>query len=422
MSSWVAPQATHPIQATIDVPGSKSATARALVLAALGDTPSTIRGGLRARDSSLMIEGLSALGAIIDDHNPQVWTISPIASDRQSPEIVIQCGLAGTVMRFLPPVAALGAQKVMFTGDDQARHRPVAPLLNAMSQLGAQVEGSALPFSVCGPITSRDVLIDSSSSSQFVSALLLSGAQFPQGLRLTHQGDSLPSLPHIEMTMESLSRHGVDVTWARKSNTLTWEVPATSIGGCDETIEPDLTTAAVFLAAAVITQGVVRIPRWPSHTTQAGAQFLDILARFGAQVNVEDGYAQVCGVGEIHGIDINLNTCSELTPVVAALATLANSETRIRGVGHIRGHETDRLAGLSTEIARLSGVCTPTEDGLIITPAQLKGGKIRSYADHRMAHFGALIGLRVPDIRLDDVTCTSKTMPDFAATWQEMVQ
>lgn len=441
MTSWEAPVPSGPVEAEIVVPGSKSATARALVLSALADGPGTIRGGLRARDTDLMISGLTALGGFVEDRvldmgdqepdayrdrdvclNPdmcpgnEVWACRPI--ENSPAEAEIDCGLAGTVMRFLPPVAALSSSSVLFTGDEAASARPMAPLCEALAQLGAQVKGSFLPLRVTGPVTGHEVRIDSSSSSQFISALLLSGPRFPHGVRIIHTGGPVPSLPHIQMTIAALRSRGVDVG----QDGTVWEVQASPIAALDEIIEPDLTTAAVFLAAALVAGGRVTVPGWPAHTTQPGVRVTDILQAMGASVTISDGRATVSGTGDIAGTDIDLHDTSELTPVVAALAALASTPSTIRGVGHIRGHETNRLAALSTQITALGGNCRETEDGLAITPTTLQPGVFRTYADHRMAHAGALIGLRVPGITLDDIECTSKTMPGFSRVWEAMAR
>ena len=412
--TWRAPFATTPVDAEVQVPGSKSATARALVLSALADTPGTIQGGLRARDTDLMIAGLEALGARID-MAPHRWVVSPI---HEFPaDARIDCGLAGTVMRFLPAVAASGSVGAHFFGDPSASVRPMEPLLQGLTQLGAYVDGVHLPFTVTGPVTHRETTIDSSASSQFISALLLAGPRFAHGVRVTHRGGPIPSLPHIEMTIAALRARGVEVG----HEGFTWETSCAPIHALDEIIEPDLTTAAVFLASALVTGGKISVPGWPATTTQPGVRTLEILTQMGGHVDVSGSLATVSSTGQLSGIDIDLADTSELTPVVAAVACFADGPTVIRGVAHIRGHETNRLAALSAEITALGGDCRETEDGLVIHPTRLGPGVFHTYADHRMAHAGALIGLRTPGLELDDVGCTSKTMPDFPHVWEVLV-
>lgn len=420
MTWWAAPSCSHPLEATVQIPGSKSATARALVLSSLADAPGSIRGGLAARDTDLMIAGLRVLGAGIDVLDPSSIRVSPIKSSQEP--AVIECGLAGTVMRFLPALAALGNVPITFRGDAAASARPMTPLLDALRQLGATVVGEALPCRVTGPISGADVIIDSSASSQFISALLLAAARFPQGLRLTHRGGTVPSLPHIDMTIAALETRGVvvDHSGPDSHGDMTWQVGPQMIQNIDEVIEPDLTTAAVFLAAALVTGGWVVVPGWPSASTQPGTEVPHILEAMGGLTELDSQGLRVSGTGQIHGIDIDLHDTSELTPVVAGLAALAESETTIRGVAHIRGHETDRLAALSCEINRLGGDCRETDDGLVIRPVPLHAGLVQTHADHRMAHCAALIGLRVAGVSLDDIGCTTKTMPGFATAWESL--
>ena len=416
MTPWEAPFATGPVKATVSIPGSKSATARALVLSALADEPGSIAGGLGARDTDLMIAGLRTLGAIIDKPSDSKWSIQPIMGQPSSGHI--DCGLAGTVMRFLPPIAGLGLGTTSFHGDYAASNRPLTPLVKALIQLGVQVEGNQLPIKVTGPVIGSQVIIDSSSSSQFISALLMAGPRFPKGITITHQGRSIPSLPHIEMTIAALAHHGVQVYHQNR----TWEVCTGSIAAIDEVIEPDLTTAAVFMAAAVVTAGRITIPSWPVGTTQPGARIIAILNEMGATTSHSADGLSVSGAGQITGVDIDLHDASELTPVVAGLAALAKSATRIRGVAHIRGHESNRLDCLSHQINAIGGDCHQTSDGLIIHPRTLRPGIFQTHADHRLAHTGALIGLAIRGISLDDVGCTSKTMPGFPTIWKDIVR
>jgi 3-phosphoshikimate 1-carboxyvinyltransferase len=364
-----------------------------------------------------MIAGLSSLGATINVEAAN-WRIQPI--EDWPAQVAIDCGLAGTVMRFLPPLAAIGATTAQFSGDPAAMVRPMAPLLGALADLGAQVEGRTLPFRIRGPINGKTVGIDASTSSQFVSGLLLAAPRFPYGLKLTHRGETLPSTPHITMTIAALQSRGAAVRVG--ANGTSWEVAPSQIEALDDQIEPDLTTAAVFLGAALVSGGAVTVPGWPTVTDQPGQQILEILEAMGARVTLDASGLRIEGDGAIRGLDVDLRAASELTPVVAGLAALAETETRIRGVGHIRGHETDRLQALQAEITALGGQCEELSDGLVIRPAALHSGVFHTYGDHRLAHTGALIGLRVPGVRLDDITVTTKTMPEFPLTWEGMVQ
>ncbi|MFF2085752.1 3-phosphoshikimate 1-carboxyvinyltransferase [Nocardia sp. NPDC058176] len=419
VSFWPAPHIEVPVHATVTLPGSKSITNRALILAALADGPATITGALRSRDTDLMIAALRALGTeITGDAETLEITPAPLRS------AAVDCGLAGTIMRFLPPAAALATGDVAFFGDEQASHRPLTTILDALRKLGLDVDGDALPFVVhgTGSLRGGGVTIDASGSSQFISGLLLSAARFDEGITVHHDGKQLPSMPHIEMTVEMLRRADVDVqTPADSRSAQTWSVAPGPIRAVDWEIEPDLSNATPFLAAAAVTGGEVSVPAWPRGTTQPGDVIREILVRMGAEARIFDGVLTVRGPERLAGIDIDLHDVGELTPTVAALAALADSPSHLRGIAHLRGHETDRLAALTTEINRLGGNVTETEDGLEIVPAPLHGGQWHSYADHRMATAGAILGLRVPGIEIEDIGTTAKTLPTFVALWEQML-
>ncbi len=416
------PFARGPVTAEVRVPGSKSETNRAFVLAALADGPCQIEGALVSRDSDLMLAALSRLGVTVEGSAGAGWRITPPMNFTPVPE-GIDCGLAGTVMRFVPPVALLTDGATLFFGDEHASNRPMAGLLEALRQLGAGVESDSLPFTVTPSRTPGGVVeVDSSATSQYISGLLLVGARLPHGLRIEQVGASVPSRPHIGMTVHMLRSHGVQVDEVDDD---TWQVHPGPIAAHDMAIEPDLTNASVFLAAAALTQGSVTIVGWPVHTQQAGGLFLDVARRFGARVESAEHGVTLHGPERLQGIDVDLHDASELTPVVAALAVFAEGTTQIRGVAHIRGHETDRLAALVTEFTRLGISATETKDGLIIegtaTPEKLLATTFETYADHRMVHAAALIALRVPDLAVTDLACVAKTMPDFEADWRAAV-
>jgi 3-phosphoshikimate 1-carboxyvinyltransferase len=396
------------------------------VLAALGDDTSRLRRPLRSRDTLLMAQALRTLGAQVTDvpvgdgDVDADWLIEP-GPVRGGGRI--DCGLAGTVMRFLPAVAALAESPVHFDGDVHARVRPMSALLTALRSIGAVVADDGrgtLPFSVFGGETLRGgtVTMDASASSQFVSALLLAGARYPEGVTVRHVGPPVPSQPHIDMTIETLRDVGAVVD---DSLPETWSVAPGRLGSLDVVVEPDLSNAAPFLAAAAITGGRVRVPGWPGYTTQAGDAFRDILDAMGADVHLDRDHLEVRGTGGLGGVDIDLHDAAELTPVVAALAALADSPTWIRGVAHIRGHETDRLAALHRELTRLGSDVRETDDGLHIRPARLSGGLFHTYADHRMVMAAALLGLVVPGIVVEDVGTVAKTLPGFTTLWTRML-
>ncbi|WP_144205756.1 3-phosphoshikimate 1-carboxyvinyltransferase [Mycobacterium tilburgii] len=421
---WTAPTAPAPVHATVTVPGSKSQTNRALVLAGLssaqGQGTSTISGALRSRDTDLMIGALVTLGLTVDGDGSELKVSGRL---NPGPGTRVDCGLAGTVLRFVPALAALADSPVIFDGDDQARARPIAPLLDALRDLGVPIEGTGLPFRVLGggSVAGGAVAIDASASSQFVSGLLLCGASFRDGLTVTHTGTSLPSAPHIAMTTVMLRQAGIDLDDSAPNR---WRVNPGVVAAQHWDVEPDLTNAVPFLAAAVVTGGSVRITGWPAVSVQPAGHILDMLGKLNAVVTHTDSYLEVRGPSGFDRFDVDLRDVGELTPSVAALAALATpgSVSRLTGIAHLRGHETDRLAALSAEINGLGGDCRETDDGLVITATPLHSGGWRAYADHRMAMAGAIVGLRVTGVEIDDIGATSKTLPEFPQLWSHMLE
>ena len=382
----------------VEVPGSKSEANRALLLAAIGQGPSRVTGVPVSRDSALMTGALVTLGATVDDS----WLVTPPGVFRGGGSI--DCGLAGTVMRFVPPLAMLANTKVSFIGDARASQRPMGPLVDALRQLGAGVSDDALPFTLTPPRTWAPtvVVIDSGASSQFVSGLLLAGARYPFGLDLRHDGGPLPSRPHIDMTIAMLAERGVVVAEPEPNH---WLVSPGPVAGIDCAIDPDLTNAAAFLVAGAITGGAVTVPGWPTVTTQPGNAIRGIIEAFSAGAT-----------------DVDLSAASELTPVVAALAAVSDGTSRLTGIGHIRGHETDRLQAIADGLGAVGVAVAITHDGLMIeggTPRH--GGLIEARGDHRLVHMGALLGLVTPGVVVADVEAVAKTMPDFVQRWSAMV-
>jgi 3-phosphoshikimate 1-carboxyvinyltransferase len=425
LTDWRSPHASAPVDATVALPGSKSLTNRYLVLAALASDPSRIRAPLHSRDTALMAAALRSLGAsVVDvpgaDAGCDDWLIGPASLIGPGS---VDCGLAGTVMRFVPPVAALGNGAIAFDGDPQARRRPMAQVIDSLRILGATINDDGrgtLPFTVAGSgrMPGGDVTIDASASSQFISALLLAGPRFEQGVTIHHVGKPIPSQPHIAMTVELLRDCGVTVD---DSAANIWRVEPSQIRALDVEVEPDLSNAAAFLAAAVVTGGTLRVPGWPQHTTQAGDAIRDILDAMGADVLLERSGLTLTGNQQISGLDVDLHGAGELTPVIVAVAALADSPSRIRGIAHLRGHETDRLTALSTEVNALGGQVEQSDDGLKITPKPLRGGLFHTYGDHRMAMAAAVLGLAVPGVIIENVETTAKTLPQFTSLWTQML-
>ena len=418
----------QPVEAFVVIPGSKSVTNRALILAAQADSPSILRRPLVSRDSELMVAGLRALGVGIEEKNVTTngveelqWIITP-APLRGG--VKIDVGNAGTVMRFLPPLAALATGDVAFDGDPRSYERPLGPVIKALEELGISIEHDgrySLPLKLhgTGKIPGGALTIDASASSQFLSALLLVAPSFGNGIVATHKGGQLPSMPHIEMTVDMLRSFGaqVEVDNAVQS----WSVKSGKLHGQELVIEPDLSNAAPFLSLAMVCGGSVTIADWPKTTTQPGDQLRSIFTQMGAKVSMDERGLTLSGTGVIHGIDIDLHDVGELTPSIAAVAALADSPSHLRGIAHLRLHETDRLAALTREINALGGDVVEEESALHITPAPLHGGVFHTYDDHRLATAGAVLGLVVPGIEVENIATTRKTLPDFPGLWSSLL-
>ena len=423
---WPAPLARGPLDARVALPGSKSLTARELVLSALAEGASLLTAPLHSRDADDMVSALRGLGVGIADRAGSGRFGGDLAvtpPDELTGSTTIDCGQAGTVMRFVPPVAALALGPTVFDADDSARHRPMTTMIRALQSLGVDVDDSGsgrLPFTVhgTGRVRGGTLEIDASASSQFVSGLLLAAARFDEGLDLTHTGERLPSLPHIEMTIAALAARGVVVETPRPGR---WIVAPQTIGHRRVAIEPDLSNAAPFLAAAVVAGGSVTVTGWPEETTQVGASLVDLLPAFGARVDRGAGEVTVTGDRRPHGATLDLSEAGELAPALAAIAATADSPTELTGIGHIRLHETDRLAALVDDIRRVGGRAEELPDGIRIEPADLVGAVWGTFDDHRMATAGAVVGLAVAGVELDDVRVTAKTLPQFPELWHAMV-
>ena len=431
---WPAPfRGDKKVSARVVIPGSKSVTNRALILAAQAQGPSRLKRPLISRDTELMVAGLRALGVGVRDIEVDgdfAWEIAP--APLRGPAKV-DVGNAGTVMRFLPPLSALAQGDISFDGDPRSYERPLGPVISALEDLGIEIEHDgrySLPMIVKskGQIPGGSLTIDASASSQFLSALLLIAPSTRNGIVATHKGGPLPSMPHIEMTVQMLRDFGAEVVEDKAANS--WRVSAGSLQGQDLVIEPDLSNAAPFLSIAMVCGGSITIADWPDVTTQPGDQLREILTAMGATISRDydqkTGGLKITGGDRIHGIDIDLHDVGELTPAIAALAALADSPSHLRGIGHLRLHETDRLAALTREINSLGGNVVEDETSLHITPhgargKGLHGGIFHTYEDHRLATAGAVIGLAIPGVEIENVATTRKTLPDFPGLWQSLV-
>ena len=417
-----------PVDISVVIPGSKSVTNRALILAAQAKSPSTLRRPLVSRDSELMVAGLKALGigieettAVVDGNEELQWIVTP-APMRGG--VRVDVGNAGTVMRFLPPLAALATGEVIFDGDPRSYERPLGPVIKALEELGVSIDHDnrySLPLTLhgTGKISGGEITIDASESSQFLSALLLVAPSFTNGITVKHKGGSLPSMPHIEMTVDMLRQFGAIVEVDAVAQT--WSVKPGALHGLDLIIEPDLSNASPFLSIAIVCGGRVAIADWPIKTTQPGDQLRTILSDMGAEFSFGDNGLTIIGTGTIHGIDVDLHDVGELTPSIAALCALADSPSHLRGIGHLRKHETDRLAALTREINALGGNVTEEETALHITPAPMHAGVFHTYDDHRLATAGAVLGLVIEGIEVENIATTRKTLPDFPGLWSSLL-
>lgn len=423
--AWDAPVAGGPLRATVTVPGSKSLTNRELILAAIADGPSVLHAPLHSDDSARMVDALTELGVAVDrlagdgPHGDDL-RITPIAPFQG--DVTIDCGQAGTVMRFIAGLAGFAVGEVTITAHESAVHRPMGSLIAALREVGVDIDDGgrwALPFAVRGHghVRGGEIEIDASASSQFVSGLLLAAPRFDVGLHLRHTGPRLPSVPHIDMTVEALAHRGIHVERPAPGE---WIVPPGPVRAKDIAIEPDLSNAAPFLAAAMVTGGQVTVTGWPLHSTQPGALLSEILVEMGAKVVRRSTNLTVTAGEAIEGIDLDLSAAGELAPTLFGLAAFAQGPTTLYGIGHIRGHETDRIAALVANLRALGGEAHELEDGIRIVPRPLHGGTWRAFHDHRLATTGALLGLRVPGVRIDDIGTTAKTMPQFVDLWQRM--
>ena len=418
---WSAPfRGNTPVHARITIPGSKSVTNRALILAALADSPSILRKPLHSRDSALMIGGLKALGIGIDQASNGDLTITPAPLFGPAQ---IDVGNAGTVMRFLPPVAAMAKGILHFDGDPRSHERPLGPVIAALELLGVSIEHGgryALPMTMNanGQLEGGTVDVDASASSQFISALLMIAPATKKGITVRHVGKTLPSIPHIDMTVHMLREVGVEVEVIDNKE---WRIKPTVMHGREITIEPDLSNAAPFLGAAMICGGSVTVNDWPRSTTQPGDQLRQIMADMGATVNFDGDALTLTSDGSIHGIDVDMHDVGELAPSIAALAVLADSPSYLRGIGHLRLHETDRLAAIANEVNALGGNVIEEETALRINPAPLHKGVFHTYEDHRLATAGAMIGLRIDGMQVENIATTKKTITDFPGLWNDLL-
>jgi 3-phosphoshikimate 1-carboxyvinyltransferase len=386
-----------------------------------------------------MVKALRSLGCQIDEVKTEDGFDYVVTPKKLMGPAQIDVGNAGTVMRFLPPIAAFANGLIHFDGDARSHERPLAPVIKALEQLGVSIEHGnkyRLPMTIngSGKVKGGVVEIDASTSSQFVSALLLMAPATELGITIKNIGQTLPSQPHIDMTISMLRLFGATVEVNQDTSApskTSWRVLPGKLTGQDLIVEPDLSNAAPFMAAAMVCGGTVVIRDWPKESTQPGDQLREIFTRMGAKVEFTQAGLSIssssASLNSISGIDIDLHDVGELTPSIAAVAALASTPSTLRNIGHLRLHETDRLSALATEINKLGGEVIETATDLEIKPRALtvKPSQVQylfnSYEDHRMATAGAIIGLAVPGVVVENIETTKKTLPNFPELWSQML-
>jgi 3-phosphoshikimate 1-carboxyvinyltransferase len=399
----------QPPSASVRPPGSKSITNRALLCAALAEGTSTLSGALFADDTEAMIEVVRALGAGLTITDGDI-TVRGIGAAIGTVSTEVDCRKSGTTSRFVLPAVALSSGRCIVDGSEQLRARPFGPLLDALLSLGVTVESldrpGYLPVAVTGPALGGKVSLPGHLSSQFLSGLLMAAPLMPDGLEVSLTSP-LVSVPYVEMTAAVMASFGVAVDGL--------SVRPQAYHAVDYVVEPDASAASYFLAAAAITGGTITVEGLGTDSIQGDVAFADLLEQMGAHVVREPHRLTVTGTGALHGIDVDMADISDTAQTLAAVAVFADSPTVVRGIGFIRGKETDRIAAIVTELQRAGIDATVDEDGFTINPGPLLETRFRTYDDHRMAMSLALIGLRAPGIEIEDPACVAKTYPDYFA-------
>ncbi|XVV08777.1 3-phosphoshikimate 1-carboxyvinyltransferase [Actinoplanes sp. CA-131856] len=398
---------SRPLNAVVRPPGSKSITNRALLCAALAPGESTLTGALFADDTRAMMAAVAALGASVSV-DPLSRTASVTGGGSPAEGAVVDARQSGTTSRFVLPAAALFGRRTVVDGTPQLRARPFGPVLDALRQVGAKVEELGepgfLPAAVSGPMHGGPVHVSGHISSQFLSGLLMAGPLMRDGLQVSLTSE-LVSVPYVEMTKAVMAAFGATVEG------LTVQPGAYTARAYD--IEPDASAASYFLGAAAIAGGRVTVSGLGTASLQGDVRFADVLERMGATVTRTRDSLTVSRTGPLHGVDVDMADISDTAQTLAAVAVFAGSPTRVRGIGFIRGKETDRIAAVVTELRRAGIDAVEDEDGFTITPGAPRPARFETYEDHRMAMSLSLLGLRAPGIEVLDPGCVAKTYPDF---------
>ena len=405
----------EPPNARLDLPGSKSITNRALVVAGLADGESELSGVLFSQDTHVMMDSLQKMGVgIRQNPNGLSVSISGTGGSLQKPAETIWVHQSGTTARFCLPLAALCRQEVTIDGDEQIKNRPHEELCKALQSLGAQIEYLEVPNSFPLVINGKDlqggrISLNGGISSQFISALLLAAPCFPDQLELNIDGD-LVSRPYIDMTISVMQAFGAQV---QRVNDRRYVISPTGYRKSRYEIEPDASAASYFFAAAAISGGSITVEGIGSQSIQGDKGFVDIVEKMGAKVVRSDNALSVTGTGSLIGIDASMKEISDTVPTLAAIAPLASGPTVISDVAFIAQKESDRVTALITELRKIGIKAEKTETGMVIYPGEVQKGTIHTYDDHRIAMAFSILGLVVPGITLDSPQCVAKTFPSF---------
>ena len=416
-------RATGPLDATVEVPGSKSLTNRALVAAGLARGPSTITGALQADDTEAMVGCLCSLGIdVLADWDAAEVTVTGCDGEPPSTDAELDARLSGTTSRFVLPVAALGSGRYTVDGAPPLRQRPFGPTVAALRDLGAHVDEPGgpglLPLVVSGgPVAGGEVSLPGDASSQFVSGLLLAAPAMRDGL-VVHVPTALVSQPYVDMTVEVMRAFGAVVD---RPADATWIVAPTGYDGIRYAVEPDASAASYCFAAAAICGGSVTVPGLTRSSNQGDVAFVDVLERMGAEVTHGADHLTVTGTGELRGIELDMADLSDTAQTLAAVAVFADGPTRVTGIGFIRAKETDRIGAVVTELQRCGIDAEEEADGFVVHPGEPRPAVVQTYDDHRMAMSFALLGLRVDGIEIADPDVVGKTFPRYWETIEGLV-
>ena len=416
---------SEPPDATVNLPGSKSITNRALVCAALAEGTSRLRGALVSDDTEAMLGCLTSLGVgarIESEADPADGGGATIAVEGadgapRSGGAVLDARNSGTTSRFIAPLGAATGSTMVLDGSSQLRARPMGDLWDALTALGASLtdlgEHGHLPVEIAGPaagIRTRAVEVRGDVSSQFLSGLLLAAPVFPKGLEVRVTSD-LVSAPYVEMTLRVMEAFGARSE--RDGDLRNIVVPPGGYLACDYPVEPDASAASYFFAIAAATGGEVVVPGLGSESLQGDLRFVEVLREMGAEVEVDESATKVSGTGALRGLEVDMSEISDTAQTLAAVAPLATGPTTVEGIGFIRHKETDRVGAVVTELRRLGVDAEETDDGFVVRPGPISPGVVRTYDDHRMAMSFAVLGLVARGVSISDPTCVAKTFPGF---------